>query len=88
MLANICHEYKSFGTEAFVNNKLRYVMIEIDNKTFVARPVFNFILCFVCKKEVNLGLIRSKVEMLAQYLEHQFEPMREQLERQEDEDQV
>lgn len=69
VLANICHEYKAFGNEAFVDNRLRYAIIEIDDKNFIARPVFNFVLCFVCGKEASLGLVRNKVEMLACQLE-------------------
>lgn len=64
-----------------MDNHLKYALIEIDNKSFIARPVFNFVLCFVCSKEANLGLVRSKVEMLAQQLETALEPMREQFER-------
>jgi hypothetical protein len=28
---------------------------------YVAKPIYNLILCFICKKEINLGLIKFKV---------------------------
>ncbi len=64
VLAYICDEYKSFGKEAFVDNKLKLLILEQNELSFVARPVFNLILCFVCDKQASLGLIRSKVELM------------------------
>ena len=58
VLANICHEYIEFGLEAFNNNNLQTLFISIDNAYYIAKPIFNLILCFVCKKDVNLGLIK------------------------------
>lgn len=86
VLANICHEYKQFGEEAFVNNKLKYLMIEHDSLNFVARPVFSLILCFVCDKQCNLGMIRNKVEVMAIQLENELEPLKIHLQDQENED--
>lgn len=64
VLANICHEYIEFGLEAFNNNNLETLFISIDNVHYVAKPIYNLILCFICKKDVNLGLINSKVTIL------------------------
>ena len=61
VLANICHEYIEFGTEAFKNNTLQALFMSTDNVQYVARPINNLILCFICQKDVNLGLIKSKV---------------------------
>lgn len=76
MLAYICHEYTSFGQEAFVDNTLRYLILEHDSQTYVARPLYNLILCFVCDKKANLGLIRGKVDHMAQQLERELEPLK------------
>lgn len=65
VLACISHEYTQFGKEAFEDNELRVLIIEHDQNTFVARPIFNLVLCFVCDKEANLGMIRRKVDNLA-----------------------
>ena len=48
------------------------MIIEHDSLSFVARPVYNLILCFVCDKEANLGLVRSKVEVMGKQLDSQF----------------
>ena len=65
VLAYICTEYSSFGREAFVKQNLKYLILEIDSKTFIARPVYNLILCFVCDKQANTGLVRNKIDKLA-----------------------
>lgn len=61
ILANITHEYLEFGTEAFKNNTLQTLFITTDQVQYVAKPIFNLILCFICSREVNLGLVKSKV---------------------------
>ena len=50
VLACITHEYIQFGREAFVDNALKFLILEHDNLSFVARPLFNLVLCFVCNK--------------------------------------
>ena len=64
VLANICHEYIEFGTEAFRENHLQTLFISTDNLHYVAKPIYNLILCFICNKDVNLGLVRTKVRLL------------------------
>ncbi len=69
VLANICHEYIEFGTEAFKDNQLKTLFITTDNLHYVAKPVYNLILCFICQKDVNLGLVRSKLDVIGECLE-------------------
>ncbi len=69
VLSYICHEYKSFGKEAFVDNQMKFLVLEHDTLSFVARPVYNLILCFVCDKNATLGLIRHKVDLMGKQLE-------------------
>ena len=66
VLANICHEYIEFGHEAFNNNELQALFIQHDGALYVAKPVHSLILCFVCQRDANLGLIRSKVQMMSE----------------------
>lgn len=86
VLAYICHEYKAFGQEAFVDNKLKYLILEHDSLSFVARPVYNLVLCFVCDKVANIGLIRNKVELMGTQLEQALEPLKMYLENQEEDE--
>ena len=67
VLANICHEYIEFGTEAFKDNTLQTLFISTDSMHYIAKPVYNLILCFICTKDVNLGLVRSKVCLILGY---------------------
>ena len=78
-MANICHEYIEFGTEAFKNNTLQTLFISTDSVHYVAKPVYNLILCFICSKDANLGLIRSKLEVMADYLKEGLEEIKEHL---------
>ena len=79
VLANICHEYIEFGTEAFKDNKLQTLFITTDNIHYVAKPVCNLILCFICQKDVNLGLVRSKLEVMGQCLEEGLKDIKHHL---------
>jgi hypothetical protein len=45
----------------------------------MARPLFNLILCFVCDKHANLGLVRCKIDKIAQQLERELQPLKEHL---------
>ena len=39
VLANICHEYIEFGMEAFVNNKLKQIIIHHEDNILIVQPV-------------------------------------------------
>ncbi|CDW73375.1 UNKNOWN [Stylonychia lemnae] len=79
VLANICHEYIEFGTEAFKNNTLQTLFITTDNVQYVAKPIYNLILCFICTKDVNLGLIKSKLDVMAECLEDGLKSIKDHL---------
>ncbi|TNV75226.1 hypothetical protein FGO68_gene16063 [Halteria grandinella] len=79
VLANICHEYIEFGTEAFKNNSLQTLFISTDHVQYIAKPVYNLILCFICSKDANLGLIRSKLEVMAECLKEGLDEIKEHL---------
>ena len=64
VLASVCHEYIEFGTEAFSKNTLQTLFISTDQYHYIAKPVYNLILCFICSKEVNVGLARTKVSFM------------------------
>ena len=68
VLANICHEYIEFGYEAFNHNELQALFIQHDEALYVAKPIYSLVLCFVCNKDANLGLIQSKVHMMSEAL--------------------
>ena len=75
VLANICHEYIEFGYEAFNSNELQALFIQHDEALYVAKPIYSLVLCFVCQRDANLGLIRSKVDMMSQALEESMASM-------------
>ena len=79
VLANICHEYVEFGNEAFNQNKLQALFIQHDGATYVAKPIYSLVLCFVCEKDANVGLIRSKVQVMSEILEESLASMQHNL---------
>ena len=81
MLAAICYEYVDFGSEALSNNKMQALFLQHENALYVAKPLFNtLILCFICKEDANLGLIRAKIESLARAVHEGLEEIVEFLE--------
>ena len=51
------------------------MFIQHDEALYVAQPVFSLVLCFVCKKDANLGLVRGKVQMMSEALKENFESL-------------
>lgn len=51
----------------------------------MARPIFNLVLCFVCDKQANLGLVRRKVDTLSDQLQMALEPLKDHLKHEEEE---
>ena len=74
MLAAICYEYVDFGCEALSNNQMQVLLLQHENALYVAKPLFNtLILCFICKNDANLGLIRQKIDNLAETVQEGLE---------------
>lgn len=40
---------------------MQTLFLSVDTEHYIAKPIYNLILCFVCNKDVNLGLMRVKV---------------------------
>lgn len=79
VLANICNEYIDFGHEAFNNNTFQAIFISMDSGHLIARPVYNLILCFICDSNVNLGLIKNKLDVLAESITEGMKGLKEYL---------
>ena len=68
-MAQVCHEYNEFGHEAFDENKLQALYIQHDEGMYVARHIYSLVLCFICHKDANLGMINNKVKVMSDLLE-------------------
>eukprot|EP00349_Pseudokeronopsis_sp_Brazil_P001756 CAMPEP_0202969232 /NCGR_PEP_ID=MMETSP1396-20130829/14881_1 /ASSEMBLY_ACC=CAM_ASM_000872 /TAXON_ID= /ORGANISM="Pseudokeronopsis sp., Strain Brazil" /LENGTH=102 /DNA_ID=CAMNT_0049696531 /DNA_START=123 /DNA_END=431 /DNA_ORIENTATION=+ len=79
VLANICHEYVEFGHEAFDNNTMKLLFVQMDDTQYVVKPVYTFNVCFVCDKKANLGLIKNKIDLLTQSLEEDLSTIKEHI---------
>ena len=77
VLANICNEYLDFGNQAFNNNTLECLLIQHDGANILAKPIFNLVLCFVCDRTANLGIVRAKIENMAKQLSAGLDPIKE-----------
>ena len=73
VLANICHEYSEFGLAALDENRLQSLIIQHDNAMYVTKPIYGLILCFVCAKDANLGLISNKIKIMSETLEREMQ---------------
>jgi len=62
-------------------------MLEHDSQSYIARPIYNLILCFVCDKKANLGLVRCKIDKMALQLERELQPLKEHLQTKQTEQQ-
>ena len=66
VLASICYEYIDFGNEALSNNKMQAVFLQHENALYICKPILeSLILCLICKPNANIGLIRTKLEVLS-----------------------
>ena len=74
-MANIWFEYVEFGLEAFNKNKLQSIIIECEEGIVLARPVYQLILCVICHKECNLGLVKTKIDALGNALTEMLRPL-------------
>jgi hypothetical protein len=81
VLANICHEFIEFGCQAFNDNKLQAIFIQHDDALYVAKPIYSLILCFVCDKDANLGLVRTKVDVMSANLERSLAELKDHLQQ-------
>jgi hypothetical protein len=48
---------------------------------YVAKPIFGLVLCFICEPDVNLGLIRTKVDGMSSHLEKNLADMSKHLQQ-------
>ena len=65
MLASICYEYIDFGSEALSNNDMNMVFLQHEHALYICKPILDtLLLCFICSTDVNMGLVRSKIEVL------------------------
>ena len=72
LLSNILHEYVEFGNQAFKRPELQVLYLRHADAMYVARKIDSLILCFVCLPKENLGMVRSKIENMAQIIEKQL----------------
>lgn len=55
------------------------MILSTDNGHLIAKPVYNLILCIICESDACLGLIKTKIDILAEGLEEQLKPLEEHL---------
>eukprot|EP00795_Rhopilema_esculentum_P009392 gene9392-17096_t len=72
--SNIWAAYEKGGKMAFHNEGLQFMFLNCEEGTVAVTKVANTLLCMYTQPDVGLGLIKSKAEALAEYLE---EPLRQ-----------
>lgn len=51
----------------------------MDSGYYIAKPIYNMILCMVCEKDINLGLVRTKIDLLGESLEQGLSGLKDYL---------
>ncbi len=79
VLANICNEYMDFGNEAFEESNFEAIIISTESGHLLAKPIYSLILCINATKDANLGLIKNKLDVLAEGLEEGLKNLKDHL---------
>jgi len=68
--SNIWAAYEKSGKLAFHNEGLQFMFLNCEEGTVAVTKVANALLCMYSHPDVGLGLIKTKAEALANFLEH------------------
>ena len=74
VISNIWMEYEEFGQEA-IKSELDFIVIQCEQGYIAAKRVQNLVVCGLCNNEYNLGLIKSKLDTLANAFSKQMKPI-------------
>ena len=69
VLSNIMRDYTEYGKLILSNQELQMLFLQHDHALYIAQPIYNTVLCFICDKEANFGIVRTKCETLSKVLE-------------------
>lgn len=72
--SNIWTAYEKSGKVAFHNEGLRFMFLNCEEGTVAVTKVANALLCMYSRPDVGLGLIKTKAEAVADFLE---QPLRQ-----------
>ncbi|KAK7113123.1 ragulator complex protein LAMTOR2-like [Littorina saxatilis] len=67
--SNIWNAYVKSANQAFDGSKLESVVLECKEGKVAITKVANLLLCVCSKENVGFGMLKAKVEALAEYLE-------------------
>eukprot|EP00794_Sanderia_malayensis_P004163 gene4162-4717_t len=72
--SNIWSAYEKSGKLAFHNEGLKFMFLNCEGGTVTVTKVANSLLCMYSKPDVGLGLLKTKAEALAEFLD---QPLKE-----------
>lgn len=67
--SSIWAAYEKNGKMAFHSDELKMIFMDCEEGKVVITRVANLILCLYAQQSVGLGMLKAKVEALAEYLE-------------------
>lgn len=67
--SSIWMAYEKNGSSAFHSDPLKFVILECEEGLVAITEVANLLLCMLAKENIDLGMLKAKVEAMAKYLE-------------------
>ncbi|CAG8538000.1 13494_t:CDS:2 [Acaulospora colombiana] len=75
--SNIWNTFEKNGKNLLRDDGLKFLLLECEEGNVAMTTVKNMLLCLVAKPEVELGILKLKIDALKRHLDEQFQKVAE-----------